>query len=187
MKRIVLGIIFAALWVARVEATLAPGTPTGFMSGSTPPFLLLAPQGDGSFSTPLPFSVVPGDVVMLQSSTGGIGTSNWREVLSFSDVGGHGMATINVMQNYAGFVLAGQKTGEIEYVLESSGNSITVYTPGAESLSPQTASSSPDHSYFLTDHVTTAVPEASTWVAGVLLLFPLGLSVFRLTRKAQIL
>src|SRR5271169_1330641 len=96
MKRLAIGMTALALGMARVEATLDPGTAIGMLPVSTPPFLLLAPQGNGEYSTPLPFSVAAGDVVILESSTGGIGTGNWGEVVSFTDVAGHGLATVYV-------------------------------------------------------------------------------------------
>src|SRR5277367_6382233 len=118
MKRLVFGLIVVSLGMTRVEAVLAPGAATGSMPDSAPPILLLAPQGDGQFSTPLPFSVVAGDVVILASSSGGIGTANWSEVISFSDVNGHGLATVYVLPSFASFVLSGAKTGEVEYLIE---------------------------------------------------------------------
>src|ERR1700722_2042509 len=182
VKLITLGVVVATLGVARVEGSLAPGSAVGPAFGSAPPFLLLAPQGDRAFSTPLPFSVVAGDVVILQSSTAGIGTGNWREVLSFSDVGGHGIATLNVKQDFTGFVLAGQKTGEVEYLVESGGNPVTTYTPDTAALSPQTPSSA---TYYVNGEVVTPVPEPSSWIAGALLLLPFGLGAARSTRKPR--
>src|ERR1700749_2879201 len=73
------------------SASLDPGaaaTPTPF---PTPAFFLFAQDG-GATTTPLPFAIAEGDVILLKSSTGGTGTGNWAEVLEFENVNGRGLA-----------------------------------------------------------------------------------------------
>src|ERR1019366_7110599 len=128
MKGIGITIALVGLSLGSVRASLDPGAATAPPPIPAPPFLLLADtsvgrSGGGAFATPLPFAVVAGDLVVLESATGGNDRANWSEVVRFENLDGHGLATLYSLNDFSGFVLD-PKAGNIKYVLENTGDSL---------------------------------------------------------------
>ncbi len=194
MKGLAITIAALGLGVASANAAFDPGAATVPLPVPAPPFLLLAAPGGGAFATPLPFAIVPGDVVLLQTSTGGMGFDNWSAVVRFENVAGHGLATLYTLDNWAGFALDPGNTGNLRYMFESSGAPVTSYTPSAgdgpvtRSLPAPEADPGPGiYSGALTYNVANGpspvVPEPSTCLAGALLLIPFLTTALRFVRK----
>jgi hypothetical protein len=183
------------LSLASVNATLDPGTAVVPMP-PTPGFLFLPsespiaqPHTQGSLAfnakptpalvqTSLPFAVVAGDLVLLESSSGGLGRDNWSDVLRFENTGTgtqHGVVTLYTLTDWSSFVLDADHTGNIKYVVESSDDSLTSYRPGGTVAYGVQRSA-----------VLSIVPESSTMLAGALLLLPLGVSTIRILRRNRV-
>lgn len=123
-------------------------------------------------SIPLPFAVVSGDVVLLESSTGGNGCDNWGEVIRFGNAGtgsGHGTVTLYTLQDWSDFAL---DQNNVKYLSEDCDGSITSYRPDATVT------------YNVQKPLAVrAVPEPATIIAGMLLLLPFGASTVRILRR----
>jgi hypothetical protein len=133
----------------------------------------LAKTQPAETTTPLPFAVVSGDVVLLESSTGGIGYDNWAEVIRFGNTAsGHGTVTLYTLQDWSGFVL---NPDNVKYISEDSA-AITSYRPSATvTYNVQKPLS-----------VGFPIPEPATIIAGMLLLLPFGASTVRILRRNRI-
>ena len=197
MKVIATAIAVTGLSICYASAVLDPGAAAVAPLVPAPPFLLLAQSGNGgsspgTLSTPLPFSVVAGDLVLLEGAAGGTTPNNWSEVVRFENLNGHGLATLYFLQDFTDFALDPDNTGNIKYITENSEGPATSYTPGIP-VSPmftfaQTQFSSlavPSAVASITYNIASPspVPEPSTYLAGVLLLLPLGLSTIRRLRQ----
>lgn len=190
-----LAIAVTGLSLGRVSATLDPGAATLPTPDPTPAFLLLVdPGASAGFATPLPFTVVAGDIVLLESASGGNGPANWGEVVRFEDVDGHGLATLYSLDNWSGFTLDPDKTGNVSYILANSDGPVTGYTPGMTSglLADSSSANEPvqkdtSSSGAITYNIAqpSLIPEPSTCLAGALLLLPFGLSTLRVLRKTR--
>src|SRR5882762_9574044 len=107
MKRIGACSALLGMSLSSAIAAFEPGAATGLSAPNPPPFLLFLPDDSAGepqneiFPLVLPFGVTPGDVVLLESSTGGTGPDNWSDVVRFSSPGpGQGVATLYSLDNW---------------------------------------------------------------------------------------
>ena len=103
----------------------------------------------------------------------------------------HGLALLYTLSDWSGFVLA----GNVKYIVQDGSSGFTSYAPATASsqlFSANITSGSPDPqtganpnalAYWVHNpEDISAVPEFSTWLAGLFLLLPLGMSAFRILR-----
>ena len=199
MKRLLVQMMVVALGLCSANASLEPGTPMVPLPPSAPSFLILPGLASGgNVGTPFPFQVVAGDLVLLQSSTGGTGSENWSEVVQFKNVGSpgseHGVAILYTMQDWTGFVLG----ANVAYLSDDGSDQFTSYTPAASQTAHLFSSGAgfqalglPNNpvgnsvTYLVSRATAVAVPEPSTVLAGVLLLLPMGASAYRIIRTRK--
>ncbi len=178
-----------------------PGASTGPLPPTAPSFLILTDNSTGG-QTPFPFTVVAGDLVLLANPQGGTDSGNWTEVVQFENVGTganeHGLAILYTQQDWSGFVL----DSTVKYVLQNNLDGFTSYTPSVGSGTPLalgvnangsgTLLGSTSDTFLVQNRfvpeIPAPVPEYSTWLTGLLVLLPLGISSYRILlgrREAQ--
>jgi hypothetical protein len=167
------GSAIVALPPAPAFLFLAADSPVGQPDSHGP--MALAKTQPAETTTPLPFAVVCGDVVLLESSTGGTGYDNWAEVIRFGNTGigsGHGTVTLYTLQDWSGFVL---NPDNVKYISEDCAG-ITSYRPSATvtyNVQRPLGAGIP-------------IPEPATIIAGMLLLLPFGASTVRILRRNRV-
>lgn len=183
MKRAWIQLAVVIVGIGSARASWDPGAtaqglpaPPAFLP--RPSTASTAPGGDGTltaraesplqaFPTPLRFSVVEGDVVLLVSETGGTSSDHWSDAVRWEDVGGKKTA--------AGFPLRdcqGLGPGSnVRYLSEGTGGAAVKYYPegrGTHAI-PQGAGA--------------VVAGTYAYLAAVLLLLPFALSTLRIAKR----